>query len=54
MFICDRLSDRQTNRQMPDYQIHMGETFYLIEKITSPTHKANLALLICSIRRGMK
>jgi len=32
----------------------MGETFYLIEKITSPTHYANFALLICSVRRGTK
>jgi hypothetical protein len=32
----------------------MGETFYLIEKITSPTHYANFALLICSVRRGIK
>ena len=45
MFICDRLTDRQTdkqtdrltdrqtNRRTPDYHIHMGETFYLIEKL---------------------
>jgi hypothetical protein len=32
----------------------MGETFYLIEKITSPTHYANFASLICSVRRGIK
>ncbi len=38
---------------MPDYHIHMGETFYLIEKITSPTHNANFALLICSVCRGI-
>jgi hypothetical protein len=31
----------------------MGETFYLIEKITSPTHYANFASLICSVRRGI-
>jgi hypothetical protein len=50
MFICDR----QTNRRMPDYHIHMGETFYLIEKTTSPTHYANFASLICSVHRGIK
>jgi len=49
MFICDR----QTNRQTPDYHIRMGETFYLIEKITSPTQYANFASLICSVRRGI-
>jgi hypothetical protein len=32
----------------------MGETFYLIEKITSPTHYANFASLICSVRRGIR
>ncbi len=31
----------------------MGETFYLIEKITSPAHYANFASLICSVRRGI-
>ncbi len=41
MFICDRQTNRQTDRQMPHYHICMGETFYLIEKITSPTHYAN-------------
>jgi hypothetical protein len=29
----------------------MGKTFYLIEKITSPTHYTNFALLISSIPR---
>ena len=65
MFVCDRqtdrqtnrqtdrLTDRQTNRRTPDYHIRMGETFYLIEKITSPTHYANFASLICSVRRGI-
>jgi len=31
----------------------MGETFYLIEKITSPAHYENFASLICSVRRGI-
>jgi hypothetical protein len=55
MFICerqtDRQTDRQTNRRTPDYHIPMGQTFYLIEIITSPTHYANFALLICSVHR---
>jgi len=44
----NRQTDRQTNRRTPHYHIRRGETFYLIEKIISPTHYANFALLICS------
>jgi hypothetical protein len=32
----------------------VGETFLLFEKITSPTHYANFASLICFVRRGIK
>jgi hypothetical protein len=32
----------------------VGETFLLFEKITSPTHFANFASLICFVRRGIK
>jgi hypothetical protein len=31
----------------------VGETFLLFEKITSPTHYANFASLICFVRRGI-
>jgi len=53
MLICDRLTDIQNNRQMPDHHLHTGDTFYLSEKITSPTYYANFALLICSVCRGI-
>jgi hypothetical protein len=32
----------------------VGETFLLFEKITSPTHCADFASLICFVRRGIK
>jgi hypothetical protein len=32
----------------------VGETFLLFEKITSPTHYANFASLICFVRRGIR
>jgi len=49
MFICDRQTNRQTNRRTLDYHIRMGETFYLIEKITSPANGANERSEICVV-----
>ncbi len=42
MFICDR--------RTPDYHIRMGKTFYLIEKITSPTHYAKKAVALSLLK----
>ena len=57
MFVADRQThrqtDRQTNRRTNDNHIRAGEIFLLFEKITSPTHYANFASLICSVRRGI-
>jgi len=40
----DRLTDRLTGKRPPDYHVRMGVTF--CEKINSPTHNENFALLI--------
>ncbi len=53
IFTCLFVTDRLTDRQTPDYHIPTGETFYLGEKITSPTHYSNFASLICSVCRGI-
>jgi hypothetical protein len=48
------VADRQTDERMSTIYVQVGETFLLFEKITSPTHYANFASLICSVRRGIK
>jgi hypothetical protein len=54
IFTCLLLTDRQTDERMSTIYGWAGETFLLFEKITSPTHYANFASLICSVRRGIK
>ena len=53
MFVADTQTHRHTDRRTNDNHIRAGEIFLLFEKITSPTHYANFASLICSVRRGI-